>query len=188
MQWVGSPAIQPPGVVKSNGAPYTVFTPFSKTWKSLPGLHDQIQFSAPIQTLPEQYLDWRSPNRTIRITHLFPPGEDGSATAFNDFTGRLNSVEVQWDALIYLTLPDGTAGSGWHFSALALFAFRYALCQTGITAVYKAIQTAPHPEAIKSAETWLNELIWREFYIHILYHFPRVREGELSLARCALGK
>ena len=24
-------------------------------------------------------------------------------------------------------------------------------------------------------ETWLKELIWREFYIHILYHFPQVR-------------
>ena len=23
---------------------------------------------------------------------------------------------------------------------------------------------------------WLNELIWREFYIQILYHFPRVRK------------
>jgi deoxyribodipyrimidine photo-lyase len=25
------------------------------------------------------------------------------------------------------------------------------------------------------AEVWLNELIWREFYIQILYHFPHVR-------------
>jgi deoxyribodipyrimidine photo-lyase len=27
----------------------------------------------------------------------------------------------------------------------------------------------------KGAETWLNELIWREFYISILHHFPEVR-------------
>jgi hypothetical protein len=26
------------------------------------------------------------------------------------------------------------------------------------------------------AETWLNELIWREFYAAILYHFPFVRQ------------
>jgi deoxyribodipyrimidine photo-lyase len=26
----------------------------------------------------------------------------------------------------------------------------------------------------RSAETWLNELIWREFYVQILYHFPQV--------------
>ena len=28
--------------------------------------------------------------------------------------------------------------------------------------------------ARQSAETWLNELIWREFYMAILYHFPNV--------------
>jgi deoxyribodipyrimidine photolyase len=33
---------------------------------------------------------------------------------------------------------------------------------------------APDGPAAKSAETWLNELIWREFYISILYHFPAV--------------
>ena len=27
----------------------------------------------------------------------------------------------------------------------------------------------------KGLSTWLNELIWRDFYIHILYHFPHVR-------------
>jgi deoxyribodipyrimidine photo-lyase len=37
-----------------------------------------------------------------------------------------------------------------------------------------AIEAAPNPEARKSAETWLNELIWREFYINILHHFPQV--------------
>ena len=26
-------------------------------------------------------------------------------------------------------------------------------------------------------ETWLNELIWREFYMMILYHFPHVVSG-----------
>ena len=28
---------------------------------------------------------------------------------------------------------------------------------------------------ILGIETWLSELIWREFYIHILYHFPESR-------------
>ena len=30
--------------------------------------------------------------------------------------------------------------------------------------------------ARQGAETWLNELIWREFYMAILYHFPHVLE------------
>jgi deoxyribodipyrimidine photo-lyase len=41
-------------------------------------------------------------------------------------------------------------------------------------AAYSAIESAPNPSARASAETWLNELVWREFYISILYHFPDV--------------
>ena len=29
----------------------------------------------------------------------------------------------------------------------------------------------------KGAETWLSELIWRDFYLAILHHFPHVRRG-----------
>ena len=41
-------------------------------------------------------------------------------------------------------------------------------------AAFQAEQSAPDDQGRKSAETWLNELIWREFYISILYHFPEV--------------
>jgi deoxyribodipyrimidine photo-lyase len=37
-----------------------------------------------------------------------------------------------------------------------------------------AVQTRGETST-KSAEIWLNELIWREFYIQILFHFPYVR-------------
>jgi deoxyribodipyrimidine photo-lyase len=38
----------------------------------------------------------------------------------------------------------------------------------------RAIEETPDSQARKGAETWLNELIWREFYIHIHYHYPQV--------------
>jgi deoxyribodipyrimidine photo-lyase len=44
-----------------------------------------------------------------------------------------------------------------------------------VVAALQAIAAAPNSEARKGAESWFNELIWREFYIHILYHFPHVR-------------
>jgi deoxyribodipyrimidine photo-lyase len=43
-----------------------------------------------------------------------------------------------------------------------------------VSAAYQALRDAPDDSARKSAETWLNELIWREFYITILYHYPEV--------------
>ena len=36
------------------------------------------------------------------------------------------------------------------------------------------LNNAPATYAKADAETWLNELIWREFYYSILYHFPYV--------------
>ena len=30
--------------------------------------------------------------------------------------------------------------------------------------------------ALELSETWLDELIWREFFMHILFHFPHVQE------------
>jgi deoxyribodipyrimidine photo-lyase len=44
-----------------------------------------------------------------------------------------------------------------------------------VHAAHTAISIAPDGKAMRSIETWLNELIWREFYITILYHFPYVR-------------
>jgi deoxyribodipyrimidine photo-lyase len=36
-------------------------------------------------------------------------------------------------------------------------------------------EAAPNKSAEKGADVWLSELIWREFYSAILYHFPQVR-------------
>jgi deoxyribodipyrimidine photo-lyase len=53
---------------------------------------------------------------------------------------------------------------------------RFGMLSAGqaVLAAQQALQNAPDKNARKGAETWLNELIWREFYIAILYHFPQV--------------
>ncbi len=43
-------------------------------------------------------------------------------------------------------------------------------------AARRAMDTPADPGARKGAETWYSELIWREFYMAILYHFPHVLE------------
>jgi len=45
-----------------------------------------------------------------------------------------------------------------------------------IVAAYQAIDRADNEKSRRSAETWLDELIWREFYMCILYYFPEVLE------------
>jgi deoxyribodipyrimidine photo-lyase len=45
-----------------------------------------------------------------------------------------------------------------------------------VVAALDAIAAAPDDKSREGAETWLSELVWREFYVHILYHFPHVRQ------------
>jgi deoxyribodipyrimidine photo-lyase len=46
-----------------------------------------------------------------------------------------------------------------------------------VAAARRAEAQARDGAARRSAEAWLNELVWREFYIAILYHFPHVRQA-----------
>jgi deoxyribodipyrimidine photo-lyase len=45
-----------------------------------------------------------------------------------------------------------------------------------VDAARAAVNQAQNSQERNSAQTWLTELIWREFYVHILYHFPHVRK------------
>jgi deoxyribodipyrimidine photolyase len=59
--------------------------------------------------------------------------------------------------------------------------FRFGILspREAIVGVVEAISSAPDKAARESAQTWLSELIWREFYQAILYQFPHVA-GQLS--------
>lgn len=39
----------------------------------------------------------------------------------------------------------------------------------------RAARQAPEAAARKGAEAWRDELLWREFFAHVLYHFPHTR-------------
>jgi deoxyribodipyrimidine photo-lyase len=43
-----------------------------------------------------------------------------------------------------------------------------------VYAAQQAMKDTSDGQSRKSAEIWLNELIWREFYMAILFHFPNV--------------
>jgi deoxyribodipyrimidine photo-lyase len=46
-----------------------------------------------------------------------------------------------------------------------------------VVSALAASDAASSPQEGKGAETWLNELIWREFYVHIHCHFPQVHRS-----------
>jgi deoxyribodipyrimidine photo-lyase len=170
--WSGSPAVRPPGMVlKPDGAPYTVFTPFSKAWKALPGLPEMLRFTAP------EHIPTPSSVDSLLIPEtpgqpLFPAGE---AEAQRRLAGFLEQ-----DVYEYSTGRDRLDLD--QTSQLSPY-LRFGMLspRQAVSAARGAIAAAPDPPARQAAETWLNELIWRDFYLHILYHFPRVRRQNFRL-------
>ena len=78
LKLLGSPAIHPPGsVLKPDGNPYTVFTPFSRAWRELPirGTPSNnpplVQISTPLDT-PSQAIPQGLPRNSLSN---FPAGE-----------------------------------------------------------------------------------------------------------------
>lgn len=179
---VGSPLVFPPDIVlKPDRTPYTVFTPFSKAWKSLPlpGLPRPTPDALPKLALEElpgclaQKTDSRGmfrrqmPNEQASFS-LFPPGESRAISRLRIFTQGS-------DAPIYRYQETHDLFDGDHTSRLSPYLrFGMLSARQVAYAAFQAVDTAPDVEARHSAETWLNELIWREFFVNILYYFPHV--------------
>lgn len=181
IRWIGSPAVLPPGVVlKPDGSPYTVFTPFSKAWKAFYSMPGNDLFLSPETIQTPQSLNATD---TISLLNLpndvpFKAGEHAAQAMLNNFIGNREDNEDESYGGIYryeLTRNrmdlEGTA----RISPYLRFGMLSA--RQAVLRAHQAVSKAPGSEERKSAEVWLNELIWREFYLHILYHFPVVMHG-----------
>jgi deoxyribodipyrimidine photo-lyase len=153
----------PSAVQKKDGGPYTVFTPFSKAWKLLPPPSGVLE-KPKVVPFPRIGELENSPIPNSPLFH-FPPTESEAHQRLSRFiTNNIFSYAEGRNQLD----TDGT-------SALSPY-FRFGLisARTAVTAALAAIRQTNGEAARKGAETWLNELIWREFYLSILYHFPEV--------------
>jgi len=170
---VGGRIVHPPGtVLKADGTPYTVFTPFSRRWKTLPPPQASAIVSAPDRLpTPPEVSNLPIPQEPALLPAVpFPPGEA-------EAQGRLRAFVEGDDPPIYQYAEsrgrldvDGTSYLS-PYLHLGMLSTRQA-----VVAALEAIAAAPDAGARKGAETWLNELVWREFFVHILYHFPHVLE------------
>ncbi|MBN2548006.1 MAG: deoxyribodipyrimidine photo-lyase [Anaerolineales bacterium] len=182
INWVGGPSMHPLGaILKSNGSPYTVFTPFSRAWKAfylpqagiVPHLPSPIHTPAGLPSLPLP----DAPETTS-----FPAGEAEALRRLDAFVylpgeGSDSPLPPVYGYSSGRNRPDLEATSG----LSPYLRFGMLLAKTAVSAALHAIQLAPDAEARQSAETWLNELIWREFYLYILFHYPHVRRQNFRM-------
>lgn len=158
----GQTAVYPPATLrKSDGKPYTVYTPFSKFWQAhrpLPQPNDLLPIPPTIATPPHP-ASQELPAWPLPAGVPFPPGEAEAQRRLHTFAqNKLAHYAEQRD------LP-GTAGTA-ELSPYLRF---------GVLSPRQAVVTAVAHLPAKGAQVWLNELIWRDFYITILATFPHVR-------------
>lgn len=140
-------------VTKDDGKPYTVFTPYSKKWKA----KLNADFLKPYLT--EQYFDAFYKQAPIEIPSLASMNFKEVETEFPSKKLDEEIVRKYSQNRDFPALEHGTSKMGVHL--------RFG------TVSIRALATI----AVGLNETYLNELIWRDFYQMILWHFPRVGQG-----------
>ena len=140
-------------VGKDNGSPYTVFTPYSRKWLSR--LNEETPQVYDTQNYYHKFFR-QSPQPVPALAEmgfadpgiLFPASEVESA------------LLLQYEQQRNYPGVNGTSRLGVHL-------------RFGTISIRKLVI-----ESLTSSKTFLNELIWREFYQMILWNFPQVGEGK----------
>jgi deoxyribodipyrimidine photo-lyase len=177
LRLTGGLTVHPPqAVLKADGAPYTVFTPYSRAWKALPLPPAKSVLAAPQRLSPPSELaSLPLPERPTLTSEIpFPPGEAQAQLRLQAFADWQDAREHSVAAIYSYSEErdrldvDGTSGLSPYLR------FGMISAQQAVATALGAADAAPDGRARNGAETWLNELIWREFYMAILHHFPDV--------------
>lgn len=140
-------------VVKDDGKPYTVFTPYSRKWKT--ALSDKTFESYQSEELFNNFFKM-APKQ---IPSLKDIGFEKSDQAFPSKSVDAELVKKYAEQRNFPAVK-GTSHLGLHL--------RFGTISIRKLAKY----------ATPKSETFLNELIWRDFYQMILWHFPHVGKGK----------
>jgi deoxyribodipyrimidine photo-lyase len=158
-------------VLKADGDPYVVYTPFSRTWKSLPLPSERDLLDAPksLPSVPEVFSRALPASPALPAVVPFPPGEAEAQRRLAAFSTGEDPSIYRYAAVRDRMDLEGTS----RLSPYLRFGMLSA--RRTVVSALAAAEAASGPKSREGAESWLNELIWREFYTHILAHHPRVR-------------
>ncbi len=140
-------------VVKDDGKPYVVYTPFKNKWKSL--------FNADHLTIhyTSEYMDNLIAHTKLPNLSLSDMGFSTAAITVPDYTVTPTLVQNYEDTRNFPAKENGTSRLGPHL-------------RFGTVSVRKMMKKAIAEEN----EVFWSELIWREFFMQILWHFPHTKD------------
>jgi deoxyribodipyrimidine photo-lyase len=140
-------------VLKKDGKPYTVFTPYKNAWLA--------------KLKPTDITSFKTKRIHLKLFPLKPEVMLGINDLGFNKTDVQNNVKTirkkiisEYKAKRDFPALDATSRLGLHL-------------RFGTVSVRKCVQAAYHSEE----HTWLSELIWREFFMQILYNFPHVENA-----------
>jgi deoxyribodipyrimidine photo-lyase len=141
-------------VTKDDGLPYTVFTPYSRKWKA-------AWEANPPKLLPsEKGLEYFLDSKPLPIPSLQSMGFESTDLVVPPKKWQEATVKNYTTQRDFPSIEGGTSHLGVHL-------------RFGTISVR---QLAKETASVNT--TYLNELIWRDFYHMILWHFPHVGEGK----------
>ncbi|MBS1596122.1 MAG: deoxyribodipyrimidine photo-lyase [Bacteroidetes bacterium] len=137
-------------VVKSDGNPYTIYTPYSRRWREK--LKPFYYKAYPT----EKYF-----SRLMKVSkHLYFPtlADIGFKAVDCDYPARVAKADIvnKYDKQRDYPAIEGTTRLGLHL-------------RFGTLSIRKLLAYG-----LQHNQTFVNELIWRDFYQQILWHFPQV--------------
>lgn len=136
-------------VVKGDGSPYTIFTPYSKVWK------EKYLFDKKARYPSEKHLD------KLLKTKPFP----------------FPTLEQIGFEVVQFEIPPPTPDKGiiQHYDETRNLPFINGTTRLSVHLRFGTVSVRELAAvASKWNDQWLNELIWREFFMMILWHFPKV--------------
>lgn len=146
-------------VLTDQKKPYTVFTPYKKKWLAQLGHNSFKSFDS--EKLKENF--FRTPKNQKMLT-LNSIGFQSTEFIYPDDRVSINILKDYAENRNFPYLEKSTSQLGLHL-------------RFGTVSVRKMAALAQ-----KTSDVWLSELIWREFFMQILWHYPKVANSSFRPA------
>lgn len=140
-------------IVKADGDPYVVYTPYKNKWKEQFDPDKDLEMHPTSQVLSNLIKHSRLPNLS-----LSDMGFTKSPISVPDYEVTPTLIESYEDTRNY-PAQQGTSRLGPHL-------------RFGTVSVRKMVRKA----IAQTNEVFWSELIWREFFMQILYHYPETKD------------
>jgi len=173
----------PPGtILKDDGSPYSVYTYFWRKWKvadkpDVAVRHFRDEWFYDLSNLPNDGVPTLSELGFEDVEPIVEASEGKALSLLDAFIE--DDIKHYEEKRNWLPIhpyqgerPEGTSYLS-PFLRLGLLSPRQAY--HAAREAYKNTKSKNYRESI---ETWVSELAWREFYVHILHFFPHVLERD----------